>query len=165
MLSRLKQKFVSKKHQRQNQVKVFNYKSDSEQQQHQQQQQQQQGEPQHGMQLTPWCTSIKDSSVDLMFNDAQQIKNGNQTLDCPSVHVEPLPTSMNQPLPPLPPASPILKAQQAPPPQTAKPNTKEEDRQRQEKATQWIQSNLIRNSTLPFYPSLERYEIIKKLGE
>jgi hypothetical protein len=163
MLSRLKQKFVSKKHQRQNQVKVFNYTSDIEQQQHQQQQEQQQQQGEHGMQLTPWSKSHKDSSVDLMFNDAQQSKNGNQALECPPVHVEQLPPVMNQPLPPLPPPSPILKAQQAPPPPPQTAN--EEDRQRQEKATQWIQSNMIRNSTLPFYPSLERYEIIKKLGE
>jgi hypothetical protein len=163
----LKKKFVSKKHQRQNQVKVFNYTSDIGQQQQQQQQLQQQGEAQHGMQLTPWCKSIKDSSVDLMSDDNEQSKSGNQTHDRPPAHVDPLPAAVNQPLPPLPPSSPILKAHQAPPlpPQTAKPNANDEDRQRQEKATQWIQSNMIRNSTLPFYPSLERYEIIKKLGE
>ncbi|KAI8342488.1 kinase-like domain-containing protein [Chlamydoabsidia padenii] len=62
---------------------------------------------------------------------------------------------MHQALPPLPPPSPILIT----------PDTKDEDRQRQEKATQWIQNNMKMKSTLPFYPSLERYEIIQKLGD
>lgn len=54
--------------------------------------------------------------------------------------------------------------QQAPVQQTNSALT-EEEKQRQEKATQWIESNMRRKSTLPTYPSLHRYEIVKKLGE
>ncbi|CAO3593236.1 unnamed protein product [Absidia cylindrospora] len=41
----------------------------------------------------------------------------------------------------------------------------EDGRQLQEQATLWIESNMRRKSTLPYYPSLDRYEIIKKLGD
>ncbi|CAO3595019.1 unnamed protein product [Absidia cylindrospora] len=136
----LKQKFISKKNQRQNQVRVeaFNYNSGLQQQQQQQRHHQQlpsdRTERPQQKQLTHWSRFTKDSSVDLKLT-AQQQEAG--------------PTQRQ-------------KQQQQ---QHQKASESDEEKQRQAQAAQWIQSNMRRKSTLPFYPSLERYEIIKKLGE
>ncbi|CAO3593237.1 unnamed protein product [Absidia cylindrospora] len=104
MLSRLKKIFISKKEQRQNQVKVkvFNYTSDmrplDSTEQHQQLQDQQ-------LPLTPWSKPTKDTSLDL-----KEKKNSNkkttpaqqqlQSVTTPQQPPPPPPMTLNLPLAP-----------------------------------------------------------------
>ncbi|ORZ15159.1 kinase-like domain-containing protein [Absidia repens] len=107
------------------------------------------------------------------------------TLDLPLAPNEPAPMhSLSPPSPPPPslPAQPQephkqtqispaqCKQQQIPkqiptPQQETNQDALEDGKQLQEQATLWIESNMRRKSTLPYYPSLDRYEIIKKLGD
>ncbi|KAI8337907.1 kinase-like domain-containing protein [Chlamydoabsidia padenii] len=140
MLARLKQKFISKKQQRQTKVKVFNYTSDMRPLDQQEEQK------------VVWPdTPLKQSYLDLKLKhlSSKQLP----------------PSTMNSPLGPNESLVKQQSQQISPEQQQQIPLLTEEEKQRQEKATQWIESNMRRKSTLPVYPSLHRYEIIKKLGD
>jgi hypothetical protein len=172
MLARWKQKFISKKQQHQQQrqvkVKVFHYTNDMRPVDDLTQQKT----------MVPWSDKpAKESSLDLKTKYVPPLKyipTPPSTMDLPLAPNEPAPNMKQHAILPAPETqtqphqqqqiSQEQIPQQAPVQQTSSTLT-EEEKQRQEKATQWIESNMRRKSTLPIYPSLHRYEIVKKLGE